>query len=174
MDDQSFESNLVPDRRTFFKRFVTGLGTAIGAILGVPLAGLYALPALSAPMPHWKECGPVDDFPVGDIKLVPLKPLEQRQWPEAWGAEAAWVYRRSERDFVIYNLHCTHVGCPVNWSPQARRFFSPCHGGVFDADGRVLAGPPPRPLDRYVIKIEKGVLFAGPVYQVNDDFQRVS
>ena len=33
MDDQSFESTQVPDRRTFFKRFVTGLGAAIGAIL---------------------------------------------------------------------------------------------------------------------------------------------
>jgi menaquinol-cytochrome c reductase iron-sulfur subunit len=174
MDDQSFESPQVPGRRTFFKRFVNGLGAAIGAILGVPLAGLYALPAFSTPTRQWKECGAVDDFPVGDIKLVPLKPLEQRQWPEVWGAEAAWVYRKSDQDFVVYNLHCTHVGCPVTWSPQARRFFSPCHGGVFDADGRVLAGPPPRPLDRFDIKIENGVLFAGPAYQVNEQLERLS
>ena len=127
MDDQSFESTQVPDRRTFFKRFVNGLGAAIGAIVGVPLAGLYALPAFSTPTPHWKECGAVNDFPV-----------------------------------------------PVNWSPQARRFFSPCHGGVFDADGRVLTGPPPRPLDRYEIKIENGVLFAGPAYQVNERLERLS
>ena len=44
MDDQSFESTHVPGRRTFFKRFVTGLGVAIGAILGVPLAGLVRAP----------------------------------------------------------------------------------------------------------------------------------
>lgn len=82
--------------------------------------------------------------------------------------------RKSQDDFVIYHLHCTHVGCPVNWSPQAKRFFSPCHGGVFDPDGRVLAGPPPRPLDRYEGKVENGVLYAGPVYRVSNQLERVA
>lgn len=174
MQEQSFESRQASDRRTFFKRLVNVLGATMAAILGVPLAGLYALPALRTRKAGWKECGPIDEFPIGDITLVRLKPVEKREWPEAWGAEAAWVYRKSDRDFVIYNLHCTHVGCPVNWSPRARRFFSPCHGGVFDADGRVLAGPPPRPLDRYETRIENGVLFAGPVYRVSDQLERTS
>ena len=174
MDEQSLGSNQAPDRRTFFKRLVNGIGAAIATILGVPLVGFYGLPALRAPRAGWRECGPVDEFPVGDIKLVPLRPLERRSWPEAWGTEAAWVYRKSDQEFVVYNLHCTHVGCPVNWSPQARRFFSPCHGGVFDVDGRVLAGPPPRPLDRYETTVESGVLFAGPVYRVSDRADQTS
>ena len=174
MDEQSFGAIASPDRRTFFKRLVNTLGAAIAAILAVPLAGLYALPAFSRPKVLWKEVGRVNDFAVGEITLMPLKPLERREWPESWGAEAAWVYRKSEQDFVIYSTHCTHVGCPITWSPQARRFFSPCHGGVFDPDGRVLAGPPPRPLDRYETRIENGVLLAGPVYQVNEQLQRMA
>lgn len=163
-----------PPRRELFKYLVNSLSAVILAALAVPLGGFFALPALRKRPIVWKEVGPVNEFALGEIKLVPLKPLERRQWPEDWGTEAAWVYRRGDSEFVVYNLRCTHVGCPVNWSPQAKRFFSPCHGGVFDADGQVLAGPPPRPLDRYELKIEGGVLYAGPVYQLGKNVRTVS
>lgn len=174
MEGDTQKNNQAPSRRKFFKYFVNGIATVIGGILVVPLGGFFSLPALKKPKTIWKECGAVDDFAIGEIKLVPLKPLERRDWPEDWGKEAAFVYRRDEKDFVVYNLHCTHVGCPINWSPQAKRFFSPCHGGVFDENGYVLAGPPPRPLDRYEIKIKNGLLYAGPVYRVDENLKRVS
>jgi menaquinol-cytochrome c reductase iron-sulfur subunit len=163
-----------PPRRQFFKHLVNTIGALIAATLAVPLGGLFILPALRKSKVVWKEVGPVGQFTVGEIRLVPLKPLERRQWPDDWGAEAAWVYRRDDGDFVVYDLHCTHVGCPVNWSPPAKRFFSPCHGGVFDKDGRVLAGPPPRPLDRYELRIENGVLYASSAYRVNNRLERFS
>jgi quinol---cytochrome c reductase iron-sulfur subunit, bacillus type len=174
MYEQTVQPPQQPGRRNFFRALVTSIGVAITAILGAPLAGFFALPAFKKAETDWKACGPLDAFPIGEVKLVPLRPLAQREWPEDWGTEAAWVYRTGERNFVIYNVHCTHVGCPVTWSPQARRFFSPCHGGVFDADGRVLAGPPPRPLDRYEVKIDNGVLLAGPVYRVDVQLARTS
>jgi menaquinol-cytochrome c reductase iron-sulfur subunit len=152
-----------PPRRQFFKYLVNGIGAAIALILALPLGGFFALPALRKREPVWKEVGPTGDFAVGEIKVVPLKSLGTRRWPEDWGKEAAWVYRKSEDLFVVYDMHCTHVGCPVNWSAPAKRFFCPCHGGVFDADGRVLAGPPPRPLDRYEVRVENGVVYAGAV-----------
>jgi len=173
MEQERHDSYQAPPRRRFFKTFVTSIGAAIGGLLGVPLAGFYALPALKKSPTQWKLAGPVDKFSTGEIQLVPLQPLERRQWPEDWGQDAAWVYRRGADDFVVYSFHCTHVGCPVNWSPQAQRFFCPCHGGVFDREGRVLAGPPPRPLDRYEIRTENGGLYAGAVYRVNNELQRV-
>jgi len=42
---------------------------------------------------------------------------------------------------------CTHLGCQVRWDTQASHFRCPCHGGVYDASGKVVGGPPPRPLD---------------------------
>jgi len=174
MEDRTDGNAESSSRRDFFKHLVNSIAAVIAATLGVPLAGLYILPALRKPEVVWRKVGPVDDFDVGDITLAQLESLERREWPEDWGREAAWVYRRTERDFTAYDLHCTHVGCPINWSPQAQRFFSPCHGGVFDKDGRVLAGPPPRPLDRYELKIENGVVYAGSVYRVNNELERVS
>ncbi len=53
---------------------------------------------------------------------------------------------------------CTHLGCQVRWEADATRFRCPCHGGVFDATGKVLEGPPPRPLDRVETRLESGVV----------------
>ena len=161
-------------RRRFFKYVVNSIGAVIAAMLAVPLGGFFAIPALRKRAAVWKEVGPVSEFPVGEIQLAPLKPLTRREWPEDWGTEAVWVYRKSTDEFVVYNIHCTHVGCPVNWSPQAKRFFSPCHGGVFDTEGRVLAGPPPRPLDRYELKVENDVVYVGSVYRLTDTLERLA
>ncbi|MEJ2077613.1 MAG: ubiquinol-cytochrome c reductase iron-sulfur subunit [Acidobacteriota bacterium] len=154
-----------PPRRQFFKYLVNSIAAAIGVALGVPLLGFFILPAFKRPKLVWKECGPVDGFPKGTVSLAHLKSLEKRYWPEDWGEEAAWVYRDNEGTFVVYNMHCTHVGCPIRWSAPAHRFFCPCHGGVFDENGNVVAGPPPRPLDRYLVKVENGVLYAETAYE---------
>lgn len=54
---------------------------------------------------------------------------------------------------------CTHLGCRVRWEGNKQRFFCPCHDGIFDREGRVVAGPPPRPLDRYEVRIDKDLVF---------------
>jgi Rieske Fe-S protein len=41
---------------------------------------------------------------------------------------------------------CTHLGCRVSFDVEAGRFACPCHGGFYDAQGQVVAGPPPTPL----------------------------
>jgi cytochrome b6-f complex iron-sulfur subunit len=50
------------------------------------------------------------------------------------------------------SLACTHARCTVRWDRGARQFLCPCHGGRFDAEGRVVAGPPPAPLRRLEIR----------------------
>ncbi len=48
----------------------------------------------------------------------------------------------------VLSATCTHAGCAVNWQPTASEFVCPCHGGHFDASGRNISGPPPKPLAR--------------------------
>jgi cytochrome b6-f complex iron-sulfur subunit len=53
---------------------------------------------------------------------------------------------RTGAGVVARSLLCSHFGCRVEWRPAERRYYCPCHGGLFDAEGRPLAGPPNRPL----------------------------
>jgi Rieske Fe-S protein len=48
---------------------------------------------------------------------------------------------------------CTHLGCRVRWDDRAQKFKCPCHGGEYDDKGRVVSGPPPRPLSTVQARI---------------------
>ncbi len=63
--------------------------------------------------------------------------------------------------FVAYSQLCTHLACAVLWGARRQVFDCPCHEGLFDAaTGRVLAGPPPRPLPSIRILISDGTIYA--------------
>lgn len=164
-------SDMTPGRRRFVKVALGTIAAVIAGVIGVPLAGFFALPALRRSERRWLEVGPVADFVEAEIKKVLAKPLVAQVWPYETPRVALYVLNQGGGTFVLYDIHCTHVGCPVRWNLQAGRFFSPCHGGVFDKDGRVLAGPPARPLDRYEYKVEKGILYAGRVHRVNAELE---
>ena len=42
---------------------------------------------------------------------------------------------------------CPHLGCGYRWDDADHHFKCPCHGSVYDIAGKVVGGPPPRPLD---------------------------
>jgi len=58
-----------------------------------------------------------------------------------------------------FSAVCTHLGCLVYWRPEKQDFYCPCHGGIFDADGKNIAGPPPRPLDEYEVEVKDGIIY---------------
>jgi len=71
------------------------------------------------------------------------------------------LIRPAENEFAAYSQKCTHLSCAVNYAPSAGRFECPCHQGYFSArDGRVLAGPPQRPLPRILLQRQGDRLIA--------------
>jgi Rieske Fe-S protein len=66
------------------------------------------------------------------------------------------LVRTGEASFVAYSQKCTHLSCAVHYAADRDRLECPCHDGYFSAEnGRVLQGPPPRPLPRILIE-ERG------------------
>ena len=61
-------------------------------------------------------------------------------------------------DFTVLSNICSHLGCRVRWVDDEGSFFCPCHNAVFGANGEVVSGPPPRPLDRFESMVEEGQL----------------
>lgn len=158
-------------RRTFLGYGIGFVGAMIGGMLGVPMVTYAISPALDKPETEWKEVGRLEDFPVGVPKLITVDRTRKDGWVKTKEKLPLFVFQRAKGDVTIYDVRCTHLGCPVSFKDS--KYFSPCHGGVFDLDGRVLAGPPPRPLDRYEVKVENGKLYAGAMFRVNDKLDRI-
>ena len=53
-------------------------------------------------------------------------------------------------DLRALDAKCPHEGCTVQFAPGDSLLGCACHNGKFDVDGRVLSGPPPRPLVKWV------------------------
>jgi len=50
----------------------------------------------------------------------------------------------------------------VGWNAEQQRIRCPCHGGVFDVNGRVVEGPPPAPLYPFDVEVRDGkILITG-------------
>ena len=63
---------------------------------------------------------------------------------------------RTPQGFRAYSAVCTHLGCIVGWDAQRKQIACPCHAGFFDINGRVVSGPPPRPLPEHGVAIVNG------------------
>ena len=64
------------------------------------------------------------------------------------------IYIDREGDgYRALSATCTHLGCRVSWIAESKQFKCPCHGGVYDRDGRVVSGPPPAPMTRVNVRL---------------------
>jgi menaquinol-cytochrome c reductase iron-sulfur subunit len=144
------------DRRRFLARLSVALG-AIGALaFAVPVVGFIIGPLLRRVPSVWRSVGRVDDFKPSTTTEVGFLDASPLAWGGVAAKTAAWLRRHHDGSFTALAVNCTHLGCPVRWLPDAELFMCPCHGGVYYADGRVAAGPPPRPLARYRVRVRSG------------------
>lgn len=141
------------DRRRFLVRLSVALGGACAVLLSVPLIGFMVAPLARRVPTAWRRVGKVSQFQVGSTVSVTFDDPSPLPWAGVTARAAAWLRRVSESEFIAFSVHCTHLGCPVRWMPDAKIFLCPCHGGVYYEDGSVAAGPPPLPLIRYDVRV---------------------
>lgn len=71
------------------------------------------------------------------------------------------VIRTGNAMYFAYNQKCTHLSCAVVPDLAHGRLLCPCHNGSFEMrSGAPLAGPPRRPLERVLLEIRDGDLYA--------------
>lgn len=135
------------NRRQFAKFLVlTSLGMLVGNVWILVRTWLAKKP--SYPM---RQVARVGDLPVGGVKLF--------RYPGP--QDPCILIRRGEAEYVAYSQKCTHLSCAVFYAPAKDRLECPCHEGYFSVrDGRVLQGPPQRPLPRVVLQRRGDVLVA--------------
>jgi Rieske Fe-S protein len=98
---------------------------------------------------------------VDPAALVPGTPTEVPFTLAAGGAtmeSTTWLVRWASGDVTAFDPRCTHARCTYRWSPDGARFQCNCHDGQFALDGSVLAGPPPKPLNRFPVRLVGDVI----------------
>lgn len=172
-----FEGESMTRRRLFTGGALAAGGIATAAIL-LPAIGFAVGPVFEQQEARWQDVGPPSDFP--DDKYLPRTITLSDGVGDA-GLSTAYLRRGNpafpgERhdEFIAISTRCCHAGCPVRWVNAAERFVCPCHGGVYDFEGKVVGGPPVRPLDRFDTRVRSGQVQVGPRYSVNSQLERFS
>ena len=147
-------------RRDFVTISVGLMGTIIAAVIGLPAIGYLLSPAISKQKTEsWVSLGPLENYPINEPTLFSFTQARLNGWEKTVNSFGVYVLRKNQDDVITYSNVCTHLSCRVTWHPDRQLFICPCHDGQFNEQGDVVAGPPPRPLDRYENKIEDGTLF---------------
>jgi len=76
----------------------------------------------------------------------------------AFGRRPALLVRNEAGEFSAFLATCTHLACTVNYDPDSQQIVCPCHQGLFDLEGNVMGGPPPRPLERLTVEVEENTI----------------
>jgi menaquinol-cytochrome c reductase iron-sulfur subunit len=145
-------------RRRLLNRISLGLGALAAAVLSVPILAYLLSPLLNPARQVWVTVGGVNTFQIGQTVAVQYNDPSPLPWAGQTAQTALWLRRVAQDSFVAFALNCSHLGCPVEWKGDAGLFLCPCHGGVYYADGNVAAGPPPRPLARYQVRVLNGLV----------------
>jgi arsenite oxidase small subunit len=70
--------------------------------------------------------------------------------------EPCILIRLAAEEYVAFSQSCTHLKCPVHFRADKKQLVCPCHEGYFSAqDGSPLAGPPKRPLQKFLVEIRQ-------------------
>ena len=131
------------DRRRFLSRVTIGLSAAMAGLVGVPIVGYLVAPLFAREEDTYVAVGELAHFAAGTTTLVQFEDPSPLAWAGQTAKTALWVRRAGEEpSFQVFDVNCTHLGCPVDWRGDAKLFLCPCHGGVYYADGTVAGGPP--------------------------------
>ncbi len=99
------------------------------------------------------DAGPLTDFT--DVATIPKS--VSLKLSNTKPQETVFVVQSGSQYLALSDI-CTHQGCEVNWNQANKRFLCPCHGSEYDNLGKNLAGPAPRPLERYKTEVVNGRL----------------
>ena len=129
-------------RRTFLD-YLLGIGFLawLGSVL-YPIVAYFKVPKQTEAAPSNVVAGSTKDF----------KPNEGKVF--RFGNEPAVLVDTPDGKLTAFSAVCTHLQCTVQYRPDMEKIYCACHGGVYDLNGRNIAGPPPRPLQEYKVIVK--------------------
>lgn len=128
------------------RKFLSSAFMSLGLGFGLGMFGLRFLQFLSPKIKTDKVeeilVGSASDLSEGDVTAMEI-------------GNSKIFLLRTDKGLTAFSRKCTDLGCLVSWDKAKGQFICPCHQGVYDKNGKNIAGPPPRPLDRFEV-VERG------------------
>ncbi len=142
------------DRRRFLASLINAIGGAIGAATAF-IAGAALLSARFARRREtWVPAARLTDLDEDVPVTATLRVVRDDGYRQVVDREVVFLFREEKGGARVLGSTCTHLGCRVSWDAEHQRFNCPCHGGRFDKNGIVVAGPPPEPLATLTAKVD--------------------
>lgn len=141
------------DRRSALAKIVTGALGFIGAGLAA-LCGLVAWPKAAGKSRQWRRAASIFDLPPNQPMPADLVDRAADGWYATTKQQVVFIDREGQ-GYRALSGTCQHLGCRVHFDVSKQQYLCPCHGGVYDRLGRVVAGPPPRPLERLNVRVNE-------------------
>jgi menaquinol-cytochrome c reductase iron-sulfur subunit len=166
------------------RRLMEGTALAAGGIatmaFALPALGFALGPLFEETVPdRWQDLGPEDDFNADAYtpRVMNIDPSigdagKATVYIRRWDPEVDNAPDKSEQPYVAISTRCAHLGCPVRYIQASQKFVCPCHGGVYDSQGKVEGGPPVRPLDRFETRVQQGRVQIGQRFSLNSQLER--
>ncbi|MBD3162637.1 MAG: Rieske 2Fe-2S domain-containing protein [Candidatus Eisenbacteria bacterium] len=127
-------------------------------LLGVSVVGL----ATAVVYPIVRYLSPPEVPEAASNRVLAAKVSELEQSPAKifpFGSEAGILIRSPDGEYRAFAATCTHLECTVQFHEPSKRIWCACHNGWYDMNGRNVAGPPPKPLERYTVQVEGDEIF---------------
>lgn len=134
------EKNGEPVSRRYFLEIIGAGAIGLSAVGAIVLTGKYLSPNVVKEPPTKFKAGSPEEYPPGSVTLD----KEQK----------VFIVRAKEGYFYALSAVCTHLGCITNWKAEDDIIACPCHGSKFNRDGVKIAGPAPRPLQRFAMSLD--------------------
>jgi cytochrome b6-f complex iron-sulfur subunit len=156
MSDETNLANTVEEpgeatTRRFFLVAAGAAGLCYVTALGYPIYRYLASPEEMA-----LEATAVTEVTLKDAQKLPAGSVLMFKF----GTAPAMLIHHEDSRWISMTAVCTHLGCTVQYEPQADRIHCACHGGVYNAyTGANVSGPPPKPLTLFKVAVnDAGVL----------------
>jgi cytochrome b6-f complex iron-sulfur subunit len=138
------ESGETATRRAFLVA-AGAAGLCYTAALGYPI---YRY--LASPMEMASNATAITEVTLKDAQKLPTGSVLMFKF----GTAPAMLIHHQDNTWVALSAVCTHLGCTVQYEPQANRIHCACHGGVYDPrTGANVSGPPPKPLKLFKVAV---------------------
>ncbi len=116
------------------------------SILGWLASIAYPVIRYLKPLPNSGPTGPTH------LTREETSKLEQNRFVITMVSGKRVIILQPQDQLLAFSAICTHEGCTVTYLTGQSIIWCPCHDGRYDLHGRVLSGPPPKPLPEYAVR----------------------